>query len=93
MITKKTYLNYGVLFKLLTCKKDVTNLDFVAIIDKYNNTNITAHGYYNRISNLKIKFTEIYQNLSQIKSINYFIKKISIIFYLLSEHTHNLKLK
>ena len=42
MRTKKTNLNDGILFKLLTCKKDVTQIESAAIINKYNNTNITA---------------------------------------------------
>jgi hypothetical protein len=48
MRTKKTNLNDGILFKLLTCKKDVTFLDSAASINKYNNTTITAKEYYNR---------------------------------------------
>ena len=42
MRTKKTNLNDGILFKLLTCKKDVTHLDSATIINKYNNTNVTT---------------------------------------------------
>jgi hypothetical protein len=73
MRTKKTNLNDGILFKLLTCKKDVTFLDSAATINKYNNTNITAQGYYNRISNLKIDF---YRDLSK-----FITNKINKLFY------------
>lgn len=73
MRTKKTNLNDGILFKLLTCKKDVTHLDSAAIINKYNNTDVTAQGYYNRISNLKVEF---YRDLSK-----FITKKIDKLFY------------
>lgn len=73
MRTKKTNLNDGILFKLLTCKKDVTHLDSAAYINKYNNTNVSAQGYYNRISNLNIEF---YRDLSK-----FITKKINRSFY------------
>jgi hypothetical protein len=73
MRNKKTNLNDGILFKLLTCVKDSTHLKSAAIINNYNYINISAQSYYNRISNLKIDF---YRDLS-----NFITNKINKLFY------------
>ena len=81
MRTKKTNLNDGILFKLLTCKKDVRHLDSAKdLLNKLLIKNRTGIEHFNSLFKQFKTIDKKFQR--QVVNYNLFVKiAISVLFY------------